>query len=86
MITHELIFNILLILIVAWILGGFFTRFGLPVMLGELLAGIILGPPLLGIVSIARGNGKSARSVPVGKKPIALAAGTQPNAHKAITA
>ena len=51
MITPELIFNILLILVVAWILGGFFTRFGLPVMLGELLAGIILGPPLLGIVS-----------------------------------
>jgi len=51
MITPKLIFDVLLILIVAWILGGFFTRFGLPVMLGELLAGIILGPPLLGIVA-----------------------------------
>ena len=51
MITSELILNILLILIVAWILGSVFTRFGLPVMLGELLAGIILGPPLLGLIS-----------------------------------
>jgi Kef-type K+ transport system membrane component KefB len=49
--THQLIINMLLILVVAWILGGFFARFGLPVMLGELLAGIILGPPLLGIVT-----------------------------------
>jgi Kef-type K+ transport system membrane component KefB len=51
MITSELILNILLILVVAWILGSFFTRFGLPLMLGELLAGIILGPPLLGVIS-----------------------------------
>jgi len=51
MFTHELIFDLLLILSAAWVLGGFFTRFGLPVMLGELLAGIILGPPILGIVS-----------------------------------
>jgi hypothetical protein len=35
-ITSELILNILLIL--AWVLGSVFTRFGLPVMLGELLA------------------------------------------------
>ena len=51
MITHSLIINLLLILCVAWFLGGIFARFGLPVMLGELLAGIILGPPLLGIVT-----------------------------------
>lgn len=51
MITTQLILTILLILVVAWFLGWIFTRFGLPVMLGELLAGLILGPPLLGIVS-----------------------------------
>ncbi len=51
MITSELILNILLILIVAWILGSVFTRFGLPVMLGELLARIILGPPLSGLAN-----------------------------------
>jgi len=53
MITSELILNLLLILTLAWILGILFSRFGLPVMLGELLAGIILGPPLLGLVSIS---------------------------------
>jgi Kef-type K+ transport system membrane component KefB len=51
MITHSLIINLLLILCVAWFLGGFFARYGMPVMLGELLAGIILGPPLLGIIA-----------------------------------
>ncbi len=50
MISSELIVSLLLILTVAWILGIFFSRFGLPVMLGQLLAGVILGPPLLGIV------------------------------------
>ena len=38
MITHQLIINLLLILVVAWVLGSIFDRFGLPVMLGELLA------------------------------------------------
>jgi Kef-type K+ transport system membrane component KefB len=51
MITTEFILTILLILVVAWILGSVFTRLGLPAMLGELLAGLVLGPPLLGIVS-----------------------------------
>ncbi len=51
MITTDLILSILLILVVAWILGWVFTRLGLPAMLGELLAGLILGPPVLGIVS-----------------------------------
>lgn len=51
MITADLIINILLILTVAWGLGSLFSRFGLPVMLGELLAGVLLGPPLLGVVT-----------------------------------
>lgn len=50
MFSFSLILNLLLILTVAWIFGIIFARFGLPVMLGELLAGIVLGPPLLGIV------------------------------------
>ncbi len=49
--TEHLIVNLILILTVAWFLGRVFARFGLPVVLGELLAGIILGPPLLGIIS-----------------------------------
>ena len=51
MITPELIVSLLLIMCVAWILGTLFTRFGLPAMLGELLAGVILGPPILVLVS-----------------------------------
>jgi Kef-type K+ transport system membrane component KefB len=51
MITQHLIVNLILILTVAWFLGRVFARFGLPVVLGELLAGIIIGPPLLGIIS-----------------------------------
>jgi Kef-type K+ transport system membrane component KefB len=51
MITPELIVSLLLIMCVAWILGTLFTRFGMPAMLGELLAGVILGPPILGLVS-----------------------------------
>ena len=51
MITGHLIVNLILILTVAWFMGRIFTRFGLPVVLGELLAGLILGPPLLGIVN-----------------------------------
>jgi Kef-type K+ transport system membrane component KefB len=50
MITTPLILNLLLILSAAWVLGSLFSRFGLPAMLGELLAGVILGPPLLGVV------------------------------------
>ncbi len=55
MITFSLILNLLLILTVAWIFGVIFARFGLPVMLGELLAGVVLGPPLLGIVAASSG-------------------------------
>jgi len=51
MITEHLIVNLILILTAAWFMGRVFARFGLPVVLGELLAGIILGPPLLGIIS-----------------------------------
>jgi Kef-type K+ transport system membrane component KefB len=49
-ITTDLIVDLLLILSVAWLLGSFFSHFGLPAMLGELLAGVVLGPPLLGLV------------------------------------
>jgi len=50
-ITEGLIVNIMLILAVAWFLGTLFARFGLPVILGELLAGLILGPAFLGIIA-----------------------------------
>lgn len=49
--SSELIVSLLLILTVSWILGYIFSRFGLPVLLGELLAGVLLGPPILGIIT-----------------------------------
>ncbi len=51
MITEHLVIHIVIILTLAWFLGRVFARFGLPVVMGELLAGLILGPPLLGIVN-----------------------------------
>ncbi len=39
-----------MILTAAWVLGYLFSRVGLPMILGQMLAGVILGPPLLGIV------------------------------------
>lgn len=51
MITPQLVINLLLILTMAWVMGDVFSRFGLPIMLGQLLAGVLLGPPLLGLVS-----------------------------------
>jgi len=50
MISESLIVNLLIILSAAWFLGYIFSRFGLPVMLGELMAGLILGPALLDVV------------------------------------
>jgi len=50
MITTQLMLSLLLILVVAWAMGSIFTRYGLPFVLGELVAGIIIGPPLLGLI------------------------------------
>lgn len=43
--------QLLLVLIVAWLAGRVATRFGFPSVLGELAAGILLGPPILGLLS-----------------------------------
>ena len=45
------ILNLLLVLLVAWVAGLLASRLGYPSVLGELLAGIVLGPPLLGWLS-----------------------------------
>ncbi len=42
--------NLLLVLIAAWLGGLLATRLGYPSVLGELLAGMLLGPPLLGVL------------------------------------
>jgi Kef-type K+ transport system membrane component KefB/Trk K+ transport system NAD-binding subunit len=50
--------NLLLVLLAAWIAGSFVARIGYPAIFGELMVGIILGPPLLGIL-----HGSEALSV-----------------------
>lgn len=50
MITTELMISLLLILVAAWFMGSLFSRYGLPFILGELLAGVVIGPPLLGLI------------------------------------
>lgn len=42
--------NLLLVLFSAWIAGALVARIGYPAIFGELLVGILLGPPLLGIL------------------------------------
>ena len=42
--------NLLCVLLAAWLSGNLACRFGYPAVLGELLAGILLGPPLLGLL------------------------------------
>jgi Kef-type K+ transport system membrane component KefB len=46
------ILNLLLVLAVAWVAGTVVQRLGYPSVLGELGAGILLGPPLLGWLSV----------------------------------
>ena len=51
MLTDHLIINLLVILAVAWPVGAVFVRMGLPVMLGQLVTGLLLGPAVFNIVS-----------------------------------
>ena len=48
--THDFFLTLFLILIVARFLGELFARFGIPSVLGELFAGILLGSSILGII------------------------------------
>lgn len=51
---HELLVfwtELLALFVVAWALGGFARRLGLPSVVGELSAGLILGPSVLGVVA-----------------------------------
>lgn len=44
------ILNLLFVLLSAWVAGTIVSRMGYPSIFGELTAGIILGPPLLGLL------------------------------------
>ena len=50
MLTDHLIINLLIILAVAWPMSAMFRRLGLPVMLGQLITGLLLGPAVFNIV------------------------------------
>ncbi len=49
------IVSILFLLVVVWIAGGLFRKMKLPPVLGELIAGLVVGPPLLNIVKPSAG-------------------------------
>lgn len=42
--------NLLIVLLVAWTGGAISRRLGYPAVLGEIIAGVLLGPPLLGLL------------------------------------
>lgn len=44
------ILNLFLVLLSAWIAGSIVNRLGYPAIFGEIMVGIILGPPLLGLL------------------------------------
>lgn len=44
------ILNLLLVLTLAWLFGAVSERFGYPAMMGELFAGIVFGPAILGLL------------------------------------
>jgi Kef-type K+ transport system membrane component KefB len=50
LITPHLLLSLLLILVAAWAMGSLFNRFGLPFILGQLMAGLLLGPSFLGFI------------------------------------
>ena len=50
MLTDHLIINLLIILAVAWPMSAMFRRLGLPVMLGQLITGLLLGPAVFNII------------------------------------
>ena len=48
--VHDFLLSLFLILIVARFLGELFARYGIPSVLGELFAGVLLGSSVLGLV------------------------------------
>lgn len=49
------VFALVAVLVAAWVAGWIATRVGYPAVLGELIAGILLGPPLLGLLTEGAG-------------------------------
>lgn len=47
---HLSLLNLLLVLLSAWVAGALVSRIGYPAIFGELMVGILLGPPLLNVL------------------------------------
>ncbi len=50
--TARLVLQVSIILFAAWAGGALFNKFGLPSVLGEVLSGVIIGPYLLGSITL----------------------------------
>lgn len=46
----QLLTSLLLLIVVARLLGHLFTRWGQPAIVGEMLAGVVLGPSVLNLI------------------------------------
>jgi len=57
MVFAHLLPKLFLLLFAAWALGRLALRLGFPMLLGEILAGVFLGPPVFGLVSRSEGFG-----------------------------
>jgi Kef-type K+ transport system membrane component KefB len=71
-ISLQILLFIALLVLLSKVLGGLSGRFGLPVVLGELLAGVVLGPTLLDVWRFSWFSG--ATTVPGGGGSVSLAA------------
>ena len=75
--------NLFLILLLAWVLGLIVSRLGYPSVLGELAAGIIFGPPVMGVVHGDTGTAILGR---IGVMMMLLFIGTQINPNDLVRA
>src|SRR5690349_2772648 len=75
--------NLFLILLLAWVAGSIVSRFGYPSVLGELAAGMVFGPPLLGVIHSDAGIAILGR---VGVMLMLLFIGTQINPNDLVRA
>ncbi|MCP4055596.1 MAG: hypothetical protein GY739_21655, partial [Mesoflavibacter sp.] len=48
--NNDPIINLLMVMVIIWTAGVLFRYIKQPPVLGELLAGVIFGPPILGII------------------------------------
>ena len=54
MITPDLMVRLMVILAAAWAAGTAFNRLGLPAMLGQMLAGLLMGPAVFGFITASK--------------------------------